>query len=69
MMGGIHLFNHRALLAHTCGWIMSRFSHTSISNTEHHCFISILQSFATFWWPGYKPSYRKILGDDHPGAL
>ncbi|VDB96858.1 unnamed protein product [Peniophora sp. CBMAI 1063] len=66
MMTGIHLYHHRQLLRSVCGWTIARFSHTTISNAEHHCFLSILQSFSTFWWPGYKSHVRETLSEDHP---
>lgn len=66
MMEGIHFYSDLQMIRSTCGWITSRFTHTSISNAEHHCFLSILQSFATFWWPGFKTDYAATLHNEHP---
>lgn len=67
MMTGIHVYHHGQLNRSICGWICAKFSTTHISNAEHDNFLSILQAFATFWWPGFKSP--KSLSVRHPSKL
>lgn len=66
MMAGIHLYSHTQLQRSVCGWICALFSTSRISNAEHDNFLSILQAFASFWWPAFKT--RHDLDPEHPST-
>ncbi|KZV58982.1 hypothetical protein PENSPDRAFT_672680, partial [Peniophora sp. CONT] len=64
MMAGIHFYSHMQLQRSVCGWICTRFSTWKISNAEHYSFLSIQQSLATYYAPGFKKNHG--LPASHP---
>ena len=68
MMAGIHFYSHILLLRSVFGWIASKFTKYDITNADHDNFLSIIQSAATFWKPGFDPRVVKSMPQDHPGT-
>ena len=50
-----------------CGFVTAKFATWEISNASHDCFLSIFQSAASFWAPGFTHDHK--LEDDHPSKL
>ena len=66
-VAGVHLYSHTQLLRSFCGFVTAKFATWEISNASHDCFLSIFQSAASFWAPGFTHDHK--LEDDHPSKL
>ena len=64
MMTGIHFYYHTTLQRSLCGWVSSKFTSEQVTNAEHDEFLSIIQSFATFWAPAFKHTGTPLADDD-----
>lgn len=67
MMGGIHFYYHSQLQRSFCGWVVSRFTFSEITNAAHFGFLSIIQAFSTFYAPTFNAHQMSMLSADDPG--